>query len=104
MFRLSWLPPALAATTLAATAAAQSPPAPGPDSTSGKSTSLSYRSPIEGYRPFTEETVMPWKDANDTAARLGGWREYAREARQPAAPSPAAPASAIQAPHADHNH
>ena len=28
---------------------------------------------------------MAWKDANDNAARIGGWRAYAREAQAPAA-------------------
>ncbi|MDB5931664.1 MAG: hypothetical protein JWR60_3371, partial [Polaromonas sp.] len=39
-----------------------------------------YRSAFEGYRPYTDEKTVNWKEANDTAARIGGWREYAREA------------------------
>jgi hypothetical protein len=40
-----------------------------------------------------------WREANDTVTRIGGWRVYAREARQPAS-DPKAPsaAAAAQAP------
>ena len=50
-----------------------------------------FRSAMDGYRPYTEESTVNWKDANDTTARIGGWRAYAKEARQPQtleAPSP----------------
>lgn len=55
-----------------------------------------YRSALEGYRPFTEEKVLPWKETNDTVRRVGGWKVYAREAQgdgaetatKPTAPDP----------------
>lgn len=39
-----------------------------------------------------ESKPIPWRDANDEVARIGGWRAYAREAQQPepAASMPAA--------------
>ncbi len=77
-------PAALAAALFAAAAAAQSPPAAAP---------LPYRSAFEGYRPFADQEVAPWKQANDEVGRIGGWRAYAREAH--AAPA-AVPASAPQ--------
>ena len=40
-----------------------------------------YRSAFDGYRPHTEEAIANWKAANDTVARIGGWREYARQAQ-----------------------
>lgn len=71
-----------------------------------------YRSAFEGYQPYTEEKPVNWKEANDSVGRIGGWREYAKEAQQPdpgsaapAAPAPApAPAadSAKPDPHAGH--
>ena len=61
--------PALAAET----AAAAAPPA--------------YRSALEGYQPYTDEKIVNWKEANDTTARIGGWREYAKEAAQTPAPA-----------------
>ena len=44
---------------------------------------LAFRSSLTGYTPFTDEKVTSWKDANDTVGRIGGWREYAKEIRQP---------------------
>ena len=44
---------------------------------------LEFRSAFEGYRPYTEEKTVDWKQANDNVGKIGGWREYAREASQP---------------------
>ncbi len=44
--------------------------------------SLPYRSALEGYQRYTEEKTVNWKEANDAVARIGGWREYAKEASQ----------------------
>ena len=87
----------LVAVTLAAAAAAQSPP----PSTTGAASSApasSYASPLQGYQPFNDEKVMPWKDANDTVGRIGGWREYARESEQGGATRPATAAPGNTAP------
>jgi hypothetical protein len=51
---------------------------------------LKYSSSLDSFRAFSDDKPVPWKDANDTTARIGGWRAYAREAR---APAPAASAS-----------
>ena len=108
--RAAW---AVAFTALVAGAAnAQSqtaaPSAPQPSDPMG----LSYQSALDGYQRFTDEKVGSWREANDNVGRIGGWREYAREARDGAAPaaSPApaaAPASpgaapASRDPHAGH--
>ena len=42
-----------------------------------------FRSALEGYKPYTDEKTVNWKEANDSAARIGGWRAYAKEASQP---------------------
>jgi hypothetical protein len=42
-----------------------------------------YRSAFDSYRPYTDDAITNWKAANDTTARIGGWREYARQAQQP---------------------
>lgn len=44
---------------------------------------VTYESSFSRYRRFAEQEVAPWKETNDTAGRIGGWRVYAREARQP---------------------
>jgi hypothetical protein len=49
---------------------------------------LSYRSAVEGYRSFADEKVVPWRYANENVGRIGGWREYAREAQGGAPSSP----------------
>ena len=57
---------------------------------------LVYRSSLSRYQAFTEPDVAPWRETNDLVRQRGGWRAYAREAREPASganPSPAAPAA-----------
>lgn len=77
---------------------------------------LTYRSTFDAYQRFTDEKVGSWRDANDTVGRIGGWRSYAKEAREPAASgapnqgnpaaptAPAAPAAPAPAanPHEGH--
>lgn len=41
---------------------------------------LSFHSVLDGYRSFSDDKAAPWKEANDTVYRRGGWRAYAREA------------------------
>jgi len=54
---------------------------------------LRYQSALAGYRPLADDKSIPWRRANDAAAAVGGWRFYAREARQPASPPGAASAA-----------
>jgi len=53
-----------------------------------------YISPLSTYRRLGEDKPLPWKEANETVNRIGGWRAYAREAQQTEAAAPARPASA----------
>lgn len=57
-----------------------------------------YRSALDGYQRYTEEKTVDWKQANDTAARIGGWREYARQASQQPVPDVSAPPDSGAAP------
>lgn len=41
-----------------------------------------YRSALEGYQPYSEEKIVPWREANDTVGKVGGWRAYAKEASE----------------------
>lgn len=50
---------------------------------------VTYESPMLGYRRLDDDRRIPWKDANQTVNRIGGWRAYAREAQQPDAVGPA---------------
>lgn len=55
-----------------------------------------FQSAFEGYQSYTDDKTVDWKAANDTTARIGGWRAYAKEASTPAVqPAPqAAPPTA----------
>lgn len=48
---------------------------------------LVFQSTLAGYQRHAEQPVVSWREANDTVNRIGGWRAYAREARQPDAPA-----------------
>lgn len=63
---------------------------------------VAYRSSFTGYRPLPDEPVAAWKKSNDQAAKIGGWRVYAREAPQPEAPA-SVPASTPNNDHAGHH-
>ena len=63
------------------------PPAPQP---------LAFQSALQDYQPYTDDKIVNRKDANDTTARIGGWRAYAKEASAPSitpTPTPAAAAA-----------
>ena len=40
-------------------------------------------SAFDGFKPYTDEPPGNWKAANENVARIGGWREYAKQAQQP---------------------
>ncbi len=59
---------------------------------------LVYRSSLPPVRSGADDKPVAWRDANDSVAAIGGWRVYARQARQPdplpgAQPPPATPAA-----------
>ena len=70
------------------------PPA-GPPVTPPTPQPLAFQSALQGYQPYTDEKIADWKAANDTTARIGGWRVYAKEAN---APAPAAMLTPLAAP------
>ena len=45
---------------------------------------LKYSASLATFRGLGDDKPIPWREANDTTARLGGWRSYAREANAPA--------------------
>ena len=62
---------------------------------------ISYRSSFSLYQAFTEPEVAPWRGTNDLVRQRGGWRTYAREAREPdgaQSPTPVPPAPQASAP------
>jgi hypothetical protein len=69
-------PPARWLATLLALAAACAWAQPAP----AEPPALPYRSAFEGYRPYTQDKPLSWKEANETVRQRGGWRAYAKEA------------------------
>ena len=39
-----------------------------------------YGSAFDGYRPYSDQPVLSWREANDRVGQIGGWRTYAKEA------------------------
>ena len=42
-----------------------------------------YLSPLRAYQGLAEPPVAPWRETNELVRQRGGWRAYAREAREP---------------------
>ena len=83
---LALLVASLCATQVSAQASAASPATPASPAATAPAAPPAYRSALEGYQRYTDEKIVNWKEANDTTARIGGWREYAKEASQSQAP------------------
>ena len=98
------LPVLLAASAGSALAQAASRPAPMADPLDPAASvpALVYRSSLStDYRRLRADPAVPWREANDTVGRIGGWRAYLREASQPepaAVPSPPARRASAAAP------
>ena len=75
---LAILPALLALNVPAQTA---TPPA-APSNAQAQAAPTPYRSALEGYQPYSEEKPVPWKQANETVGKVGGWRAYAKEAAE----------------------
>ncbi|PUE58551.1 hypothetical protein B9Z44_02405 [Limnohabitans curvus] len=43
-------------------------------------TNLHYQSAISGYKSYSDQKVLSWREANDRVGQIGGWRAYAKEA------------------------
>lgn len=107
LIRQSWIFVLTAVAFLPATAQPVRAPASAP---APADAALPYRSLSEDYEPYSDQKLVPWREANDNVGRIGGWREYAREAapqsggnRAPAAGSAPAPSGpAAKDPHAGH--
>lgn len=50
---------------------------------------LVIRSSLASYRRLGDPPTTPWRDANETVNRIGGWRTYLREGQNNATPSAA---------------
>ena len=50
---------------------------------------VAYTSTFSGYARVGDGKPVTWREANDTVARIGGWRVYSREAQAPEVATPA---------------
>jgi hypothetical protein len=95
MSRYLLLLPWMAVLSVPAQSAPQASP---PHSQAEQAPAAAYRSTLEGYQPFTDEKIVPWKQANDGVGKIGGWRAYAKEAHGATATGDQAPNSTSPAP------
>ncbi|MFT3957035.1 MAG: hypothetical protein QM722_22445 [Piscinibacter sp.] len=81
--------------TVAAMASAQTPAARKADPLDAGATvpAVAHESVFGRARRAADSATPSWREANDNAARIGGWRAYAREAQQPE-PTASVPAAA----------
>ena len=56
-----------------------------------KPAAAGFQSAMDGYKPYIDDKTVDWKAANDTTAKIGGWRAYAKEAAQTSPTQGAAP-------------
>jgi len=81
-----WL--AVSSALLVLTVSAQTPATPAARAAASapvaqtQTTPGQYRSALESYQPYSENKMVPWKEANDTVGKIGGWRVYAKEAAE----------------------
>ena len=48
---------------------------------------LSHDSVLSRYKRFEDPPVLPWREANDTVGRIGGWKAYAQEKAEGTTPN-----------------
>lgn len=54
-----------------------------PKTIASEETPFQYQSAFSHYLLFNEQPVLPWRETNETVGKIGGWRFYAREGKQP---------------------
>ncbi|MEO7851376.1 MAG: hypothetical protein ABIR94_03845 [Rubrivivax sp.] len=101
MFRFRIALPASAAALLcigwaSAAEPTVAPSKPNPADGAAAVPALNYSSAFAGYRKAADDPAPGWKESNELSHRVGGWRSYARIAREPeAAASGAASGAAM---------
>jgi hypothetical protein len=53
-----------------------------PDDKGQIALSASYFSVFANYMSYQDPPIILWREANDLAGKIGGWRFYAREGKQ----------------------
>lgn len=95
---------AASATLYAVGALAQLAPVNSSAPTASTPPVLTYKSALEGFQPFADEKPIPWKEANETVYRRGGWQAYAKEASGAGAAETESPKDGAAAPASPPSH
>lgn len=74
---------------LAGTVSAQDRSTRDPSKPAASGPEFEYRSAFTDYRPFSDEKLAPWREANDEVGRVGGKAGHGGHAK----PAPVKPAS-----------
>ena len=72
---------------------------PAPPDSAAPTTAVSptpFESAFEGYQSYSDDKMTNWRAANDAVARIGGWREYAKQAQELDVKPVVTPASAAK--------
>lgn len=83
VFRCLLLSGLLLSSSLAGAQPVSSDSKAAPDAAAPAAFQLQYLSVFTHYHPFREQPVLSWQETNDNAGKIGGWRFYARDAKQP---------------------
>ena len=83
-----------AAAIAVAAGAAHAQSQPKPDAPAAAAPPPARASAFEGYRPYRDEALAPWREVNDEVGRVGGHSGVVRADRKPPPTPPAAPAQA----------
>ena len=87
-----------AALLICTSVAAQTAARPDPLNANAVVPRLTYQSSFANYRSVGDDAKpLSWREANEAAARIGGWRVYAREAQEPS-PDPVTDPAPVSAP------
>ncbi len=54
-----------------------------PDEAAPAAFQLQYFSVFTHYQSFREQPLPSWQETNDNVGKIGGWRFYVRDAKQP---------------------
>ena len=84
LLTLRWLVPAglLLSVSLAHAQSTIGAVTTAPNITASVAPTFQFHSVFTQYHMFTEQPVLPWREANDDVGKIGGWRYYAKEASQ----------------------
>ena len=80
--RLSAVAVSLWAATAALAQATPEAPNPQKKPPIAQTAPAGFQSSLDSFKPYKDEKIGNWKEANERTGHIGGWRAYAKEAAQ----------------------